>query len=169
MIGGKNMKYKKMIVWSGGSEKAKLTKINTIGYSACFIMLCVLHIGAFICNPNDNKNIPVTLGEHVLYGMMFVFLLGWLTVLMLFAAKSSFKDIKKNKLISLYLYDIENFAKIGEIPKDKFILFSNENGVVLADKKYEDESRIFSFGAKYFHEFEDYYNKRAVEKIEVTQ
>lgn len=158
-----------MTVWCCGNEKAKTTKINTIGYSACFIMLCVLHIEAFICNPNDNKNIPVTLGEHVLFGMMFVFLLGWLTVLMLFAAKSSFKDIKKNKLISLYLYDIENFAKIGEIPKDKFILFSNENGVVLADKKYEDESRIFSFGAKYFHEFEDYYNKRAVEKIEVTQ
>lgn len=158
-----------MIVWSGGSEKAKTTKINTVCYGVCFIMLCILHIVTFICSPNDDKTIPVTLGEHALFGIMFVCLLGWLTVLMLFAAKSSFKDIKKNKLISLYLYDIEDFAKIGEIPKDKFILFLSENGVVLADKKYEDESRVFSFGAKYFYEFEDYYNKHAVETIEVTQ
>ena len=104
-----------------------------------------------------------------MFGMMFVCLLGWLTILMLFEAKSSFKDIKENKLISLYLYDIDDFAKIGEIPKDKFILFSNENGVVLADKQHENESRTFSFGAKYYHEFEEYYDKHAVEKMEITQ
>lgn len=127
-------------------------------------MLCILHITSFICNPNDDKNIPATLGEHISFGMMFVFLLGWLTVLMLFAARESFKDIKKNKLIPLYLYDIENFAKIGEIPEDKFILFSDENGVVLAEKQYKDESRTFSFGVKYFYEFEDYYEKHSVNK-----
>ena len=30
---GVNMKYKKMIVWSGGSENTKTTKMNTVGYS----------------------------------------------------------------------------------------------------------------------------------------
>lgn len=163
------MKYKKMIVWSGGSEKAKTTKMNMVGYSTCFIMLCILHIMTFICNPNDDKTISATLYEHILFGMMFVCLLGWLTVLMLFASICSFKDINKNKLIPLYLYNIEDFAKIGGIAEDKFLLFSDNNGVVLANKQYEDESKIFSFGAKYFHEFEDYYEKHAVEKMEIVQ
>lgn len=163
------MKYKKMTVWSGGSENAKTTKTNTILEGICFIMLCVLHVTAFICNPNDDKTIPVTLGDHMFFGMFFVVLLGWLTVLMFFATKSSFKDIKKNKLIPLYLYEIKEFAKIGEIPEDKFILFSDERGIVLADKKYEDESETFSFGTKYFYEFEEYYEKNAVEKMEICQ
>lgn len=88
---------------------------------------------------------------------------------MLFATKDSLKNIKNNKLISLYLYDIEDFSKLGGIPEGKFILFSNENGVVLAEKKYETESRAFSFGAKYFYQFEEYYDKHAVSKKEVIQ
>lgn len=163
------MKYKKMTVWSGGSENAKTTKTNAIGYSICFILLCVLHVISFICNPNDDKTVPVTLGTHIMFGMMLVGLIGWLTVLMFFAAKSSFKDIKNNKLISLYLYKIEDFAKIGEIPEDKFILFSDNTGVVLADKKDRYESMTFSSGAKYFYEFEKYYDKNAVEKMEICQ
>ena len=137
-----------MTVWSGGSENAKTTKINTILEGICFIMLCILHVTAFICNLNDDKTIPATLGDHMFFGMFFIVILGWLTVLMFFVTKNSFKDIKKNKLIPLYLYDIEDFAKIREIPEDKFILFSNEEGVVLADREFEDESRTFSFGVK---------------------
>lgn len=163
------MKYKKMTVWSGGSENAKTTKTNAILEGMCFIMLCILHVTAFIYNPNDDKTIHATLGDHMLFGMFFIVIVGWSTVLMFFAAKSSFKDIKKNKLIPLYLYDIEDFARIGEIPEDKFILFSDENGVVLADKEFEDESRTFSFEAKYYYEFKEYYHKNAVEKLEVTK
>ena len=84
-----------MIIWSGGSENTKTTKINAIGYIICFILLCILHVISFICNPNDDKTIPVTLGTHIMFGIMFVCLLGWLTVLIFFAAKRSFKDIKK--------------------------------------------------------------------------
>ena len=163
------MKYKKMIVWSGGSKNARTTKTNAILEGICFIMLCILHVTAFICNLNDDKTIHATLGDHMFFGMFFIVLLGWLTVLMFFMTKSSFKDIKKNKLIPLYLYDIEDFARIGEIPEDKFILFSDKNGVVLADKEFEDESRTFSFGAKYYYEFKKYYHKNAVEKLEVTK
>lgn len=163
------MKYKKMTVWSGGSENAKTTKTNAILTGICFIMLCILHVTAFICNPNDDKTIPATIGDHMLFGMLFIVILGWLTVLMFFATKNSFKDIKKNKLIPLYLYDIEDFARIGEIPEDKFILFSNKNGVVLADREFEDESRTFSFGVKYYYQFEEYYDKHAVEKLEATK
>ena len=163
------MKYKKMTVWSGGSENAKTAKTNAILEGICFIMLCILRVTAFICNPNDNKTIHATLGDHIFFGMFFIVFLGWLTVLMFFATKSSFKDIKKNKLIPLYLYDIEDFARIGEIPEDKFILFSNENGVVLADKEFKDESRTFSFGVKSYYEFEEYYHKNAIEKLEVTK
>ena len=163
------MKYKKMIIWSGGSENAKTTKINAIGYSICFILLCILHVISFICNPYDDKTIPVTLETHIMFGMTLVCLLGWLTFLMLFAAINSFKDIKTNKLISLYLYRIKDFAKIGEIPEDKFILFSDNTGVVLADKKDRYESMTFSSGAKYFYEFEKYCDKNAVEKTEIYQ
>lgn len=163
------MTYKKMRVWSGGSENAKTTKINAIGYGICFILLCSVHIISFTANMNDNKTTPVTLRTHIMTGMLFIGLLGWLTVLMFFAAKTSFKDIKTNKLISLYLYRIEDFARIGEIPEDKFILFSDNIGVVLADEKDRYESMIFCSGAKYFYEFEKYFDKNAVEKMEICQ
>lgn len=163
------MKYKKMTVWSGGSKKAKTTKTNTIMYSIMFVMLCILHITVFVCNPYDDKTIPVTIIDHLLFGGLLSLIFGIFTFGSFILAKDSFKDIKKNKLIPLYLYDIEDFAKIGEIPEDKFILFSDKRGVVLAEKEFEDESRIFSFGTKYYYEFEEYYDKYAEEKLEVIQ
>ena len=161
------MKYKKMIVWSGGSEKAKTTKTNAIMYSITCVILCILHITFFTCSPYDDKTIPVTLIDHLLFGGFFSLIFVIFTFGSFIAAKDSFKNIKKNKLITLYLYDIEDFARIGEIPEDKFILFSDKNGVVLAEKEFEDESKTFSFEAKYYHEFEEYYNKQAVEKMEI--
>lgn len=158
------MNCKKMTVWSCGNEKAKTAKINAIGHSICFLLLCVFHIITFLCNPYDDKTTPVTLGDHLLFGIMFLGLIGWLTALMFYAAKDSFEHIRKNKQISLYLYKIRDFAKIGEIPNDKFILFSDESGVVLADKQYEDESRYFTSGTKYFYEFEEYYEKHIANK-----
>ena len=162
------MKYRKMIVWSGGNEKAMVTKWNAFLYFICFIMLCIIHIATFICNPYDDRTKEVTIGNHILFGLMVVGMFGWLTVLFLYAAIDSYKEIKKNKLISLYLYDMNNFIKIGKIPDDKFILFSSEYGTVLADKEHEDESRNFSSGARHFSEFEDYYEKHAVSKEEIV-
>lgn len=163
------MNYKKMVVWSCGNETAKTEKINMIGYILCFILLCILHVIAFVCNPNDDKSIHVTIREHLSYGIMLLCLVGWLTALMLFMIKDSFDNIKENKLISLYLYKIEDFVKIGEIPEDKIILFSDKRGVVLADKKHKNESEHFSFGAKSFGEFENCYNKYAVDKLEIAK
>ena len=92
-----------------------------------------------------------------------------MSALMLFAAVDSFKNIKLNKMISLYLYDIAEFAKIGSIPNDKFVLFSDESGVILAEKENENESRSFSFGTKYFYEFEKYYDKYTDPKEEILE
>ena len=68
----KIMKYKKMTVWSGGNENAKTAKTNAILEGICFIMLCILHVTAFICNPNDNKTMHATLGDHISFGMFFL-------------------------------------------------------------------------------------------------
>lgn len=155
-----------MFVWSAGSETAKTQKINMVLYSIAFVLCCIIHVLSFTCNMHDDKNIPMELWEHLLFGIFILTLLGWLTLLMLFSIKYSYNNIKENKLIPLYLLDMEQFVRLGEIPYDMFILFSNENGVVLAMKEYENESRCFSFGAKYFYEFVDYYDKYAVRSME---
>lgn len=153
------MKYKEMIVWSSGDKNATTSKIDVFCCSIAFIMLCVLHILFFTTNLHDDYNISMTLIEHFLYGLFGIGVLGWLTVLMLFGVRDSLQKIKMNKQISLFLYTIEEFATIGKIPEDKFVLFSDKNGVVLALKEYEKESRAFCFGVNDFYKFEEYYNK----------
>ena len=161
------MKYNRMTVWSGGSETAKDAKINALLAFAGFVLGVFFHVFMFVCNLNDDKT-PMSLAEHIFVGLFFLTLVGWITLLMFYSFKEELKNIKGNKLVDLYLYKINDFSKLGGIPEDKFILFSNESGVVLADKKNEIESRAFSFGIKYFYQFEDYCNKKAVSKEEVS-
>lgn len=142
-----------MIVWSGGSEKAKTAKFGAIMYGLSFAILMTLHImtitQAFITHDSDT----------ITMATMLVFIVGWLTALMLFACIDSCKQVKANKKIPLYLFPINDFAKIGCIPDDKFILFSDKNGIVLAEKEYSRESKDFAFHAEQFTDF-THYNKR---------
>lgn len=161
------MKYKRMVVWSGGSHKAKTAKINAICSGIASILLCIIHILAFVYIPDAKDNTTQTLFDHMIFGIACLFFLGWLTLSMVYMTKESIEAIRNNKLISLYLYNMESFARIVFIPHDKFILFADDCGVVLADRKYIDESKYFCFGVKYFYKFEDYYEKHAVEKEEI--
>ena len=77
---------------------------------------------------------------------------------MLFSYLDSRSQVKTNKKIPLYLFPIEDFAKIGCIPADKFVLFSDKNGIVLAEKEYYKESTNFAWSAKRFSDFTNYNN-----------
>ena len=157
------MKYKMMKVWCCGNEKAKTVKIEAIfGCIGC-VLACVVHTMFFVCNLHDDKSIPMKLWEHLVSGIGFGAIMGLITFCLFAKTIDAFKNIKLNKIIPLYMYEINEFAKIGDIPDDKFILFSDKRGVVLALNKYNKESKIATEGVKYFYEFEDYYNKHAVE------
>lgn len=156
------MKFREMTVWSGGNENAKNAKVNAIFYLFSFCLIILTIILSFVINPNDDKTVPVTILDHLFFGFFMMFLLGWIAFLMFYGFKSELRNIRENKLISLYLYDLDSFSKMGGIPEEKFILFSDSNGIVLANKKHENESRAFSFGAKYFYEFEEYFDKKSI-------
>lgn len=160
------MKYKVMKVWCCGNEKAKTAKTEAVlGCIGC-VIASVAHIMFFVCNLHDDKSIPMKLWEHLASGIGFGVIMGLITFCLFAKTIDAFKSIKLNKIIPFYMYEIKEFAKMGEIPEDKFVFFSDERGVVLALKEYEKESKIAAEGVKYFHEFEDYYDKHAVEAKE---
>lgn len=161
------MRYKKMIVWSAGDEKAKSSKFETIGFSTCAIMFIFLIVLFFTTNFNEDISVKMELIDHIITGVCFTVLTWWIPLGLIIMAKDSHIMTKENKQIPLYLYDIEDFIKIGNIPEGQFVLFSNEKGAVLALEKYEIESRYFARGAKYFHEFTEYYEKSTQEKEEI--
>lgn len=154
------MKYKKMMVWSTGSKSAMTEKIKIMLYSISFIMFFNLYIKTFIFNLDS-----ISL-EYIMFGIIDICLLGLVVALIIWRIKKLYRSIKNNKLICIYLYKIEEFAKIGKIPEDKFVLFSDKKGIVLAEKKFKEESIAFSHGNKNFNNFEKYYDKYAVEKNE---
>lgn len=158
------MKFKKMMVWSCGNEKASVAKTDAILYGIAFTMFCVLHVLFFI---SDMGNPDMTIWEHILCGLCFSCILGLFTYGLGYGVIDTLKHIKQNKLIPIYLYTVEEFIKLGDIPEDKFVLFSDETGTVLAEKEFEEESEYFCSGTKYFYVFEEYYEKHAVEKAEI--
>ena len=158
------MKYKKMTVWSGGNKNAKTAKQMVFVYSQVFIALFLFYMTTFIYSINKYKNGNQSLVPNILLLVTYTLIFGFIEKIMFTGVKDSLKDIKNNKLITLYLYTIDNFVRIGEIPEDKFILFLDERGVVLAEKRYEDESRSFSFGVNDFDDFK--YCEKEAERVE---
>lgn len=139
-----------IIVWSGGSKHAKTAKINAWMSGITFLILTLLHIitivRAFLIHDVDT----------IFTAIILLFTLGWITALMLFSYLDSRSQVKTNKKIPLYLFPINDFVKIGCIPADKFVLFSDKNGIVLAEKKYSKESKNFAWSAKRFSDFTNY-------------
>ena len=153
------MNYRELKTYSCGSKNGRWAKINAIGYGIAFILFCSLHIMFFTINLHEDKTQPMIFSEHLLAGITFSMILGWLTFLLFEMLKDTFYALKENKEITLYLYSFPEFIKLQKIPSDKFILFSDMDGIVLADKKHKKESKYFTFGVKSFYEFLDYYDK----------
>ena len=148
-----NINHKSMTVWSCGSKNALPDKISIIFGIIFILVVCGLCIHSIIHN--------------LFLGLSLLLLFGWIPFGALLMIKGTLRHIKQNKLITLHLFQISAFIKLNTIPEDMFILFSDNNGAVLAEKKYEEESRYFSEGYTYFHEFEDYYDNHAVKKINI--
>lgn len=161
-----NIKYKEMIVWSEG-KKAKRAKLEIIFQLIAFIAIIIftaiiLYIARNTIGIVNNAKFK----DGIMYYSFFLGLLGVIclsTATTLLEIKKLFKRIKSNKMIPLYLFDINEFIKIGKIPEDKFILFSDKTGAVLAMKKYETESKNFCNSVRHFYEFKDYYYRNAVD------
>lgn len=67
------------------------------------------------------------------------------------------KIIKNNKQILLQLYPIDEFYKLQNIPDNKFIIFADENGVVLGSTEFIKEAKNFTYSIKSFSEYKDIY------------
>ena len=160
-------KYKKMIIWSAGNEKASIAKLEFILSVLASIICCGAHVLFFVANFHDDKSIPMTIWDHICCGMLFSVFMSLITLCVICSTIDTFKNIKLNKLIPIYLYEIDEFVKLGNIPEDKFVLFSDERGIVLAENKYKKESKYCCNNIKYFHEIEDYYEKYTGEKYEL--
>lgn len=144
-----------MNVWSAGSKTAKDQKIDIVLYSIIIIIYC---IGIIVCFNFD-----------CITEALFLLLIAiWFLPLMILNIKSAYNDIKENKLIPIFLFEISEFVKLGKIPDNMYVLYSDKCGVVLAMKEYENESKTFSSGVEYFYKFEDYYDKHAVHAMEMT-
>lgn len=149
-----NVKHKEMTLWSSGDENAKYEKTNILIYSVVFLLVIFMHILAFISN--------------IIIGLFLLVILGWLSLLLVSTITNSLVFIKKNKLITLYLYNFSDFMKLGEVSENMVVIHISNSGAVLALKEFEEESRHFCFGYDHFYEFEKLYNdKRVVEKREI--
>lgn len=127
-----------MKIYSCGDSRSNNMKINILLYSIVFALSC--------------SSIILGFRENFLIGLLLITTIGWLPFLMVGAIKYSLNRMKKNTIISLYFYDVDSFSKCDGIPNDKFILFGNNYGIVLADRRNEKESRSF------IHNFESFYD-----------
>ena len=150
------MNCKELKTYSCESKDGREVKINAIGYGVVLILFCALQIMFFTV---EDKTQPITFSEHLLVGITFSMILGWPTFCLFETLKDTFYALKENKEITLYLYSFPEFIKLEKIPSDKFILFSDTDGIVLADKNHKKESKYFTLRFRSFYEFLDYYDK----------
>lgn len=150
------MRYKVMTVWSCQSEKAIIEKIKLVLLCLTYILLGITVVTQFLKDP--------------VFGIFLLAITGFFILLLPLVGGELFKMIKQNKLIVLVLFEFDEFVKLGTIPRGTFIVFSNTKGVVLGFTEYISESKFFCEGAKFFYEFEEYYeSKKPVYKEEVTE
>ena len=90
----------KVTVWSAGNEKAITGKINLTCYTITFILLCNIHILSFICNPYDDKTANVKLIDHIAFGGLVLFILGFNIGYGIYLL---FKSSPNPKLLSLFI------------------------------------------------------------------
>jgi hypothetical protein len=163
------MKYKEMKVWSAG-ENAKTKKIELIMGSIIFVGWIVLCILFFTQNMNDDKTVVMKLWEHILCGICMsgltsiVGFVGYATITL------SIDAIKRNKEITIQLYEFNEFMKLGGVPDNKVVVYSDTCGFVICDKENEREYHDWQGSSKkdlYFFKFKEFYEKYKGYKTEI--
>lgn len=150
---------KKLEIWTCDDENATFTKLKILGYIFCSMIFIFMIIMSFFVDLTNDTVFKFDLVS----GLIFSIITGWVPVIMILLAKKEYKMIALNKEIPLYLYKIEDFAKLGELPENKFVLFSDEHGIVLAENKYKIESKYCCGCAKYFGQFVELYERETGE------
>ena len=149
---------KEVTIWSGGNEKATTNKIYTVAYFICAVLFLVVNVMMFFVGYESSESSKSILSS-ILCGFVFFGITWWIPLGLFLLSKDEYLMIGLNKQVHLYLYTLEEFVKLGEIPQDKFVLFSDKSGVVLAETKYEKETKNCCNGVKYFHQFVDMFEK----------
>lgn len=80
-----------IIVWSGGSKNAKTAKINTIISGIAFLILICLHIITIV------RAFLIHDFNEIFMAIFLLFIVGWITALMLFSYLDSRNQVKTNK------------------------------------------------------------------------
>lgn len=144
-----NVKYETITVYSGGNKKSNNAKCNIFMAACCLILFCII--------------IVIT---YFMQGLLTIIMLPVvipLIILMIFIIKFYKKAVQDNKLISFYMFDVNEFIKLKSIPGDKTIFLSDRDGAVLIDKQYEKETKDYcSFYQMGFKEFRSHCKKDAV-------
>lgn len=164
------MKYKEMTVWSAG-ENGKTKKIEFIMGCVVFIGWIILCILFFTQNMNDDKTAIMKLWEHILCGICMSGLTSIIGFVGYASITLSIGAIKRNKEITIQLYEFEEFIKLGGVPDDKIVVFSDTTGFVLCDKGYEQEYNDWqglSQKQLYFSKFKKFYDKHKGYKSEIV-
>lgn len=151
------MEHNKTYIWSAGDRTGKQEKIKIIFLAVCIVLdFAAITAPCITANLIVSEDPPMSVLESLFLSLFLFVVLGWVIPVLMFGINYSIKNIKNNKLIPLYIYTIDEFAAIGRVPDNKFVVFSDAQGVVLGLKKYEDETKNACEWIKYFREFESF-------------
>lgn len=117
------IKYKKLILESGKGKNIKIKKTFSLITFIIAIFADFLMIYNIIRNKYDDCDIFVLIISFLAIGCFIYF-------------KSLYLIEKRSRKITLYLYDIEEFMILNNVPYDKNIVFIDTNGCVLC-KDYD--------------------------------
>ena len=149
-----NVRFRAMKVWSAGENGKTKRREMIFGYIIS-VLYVVFVITFFICS--EQKSIGGRIGETLCIGCVSG-IIGFAGPAMV---KSSLVAMRRNKLIELRLYDIEDFATLGGVPDGMYTAFADSDGVVLCDTKYKGQYQDWiGYGTNVsYSDFEKYYEK----------
>ena len=154
---------KTMQVWSAG-EKGKEKKTELIlGY-----VITVLWILSIVCVFVFSEQ--ETIGMRLLETSCLGFFISFLGISGPALVMTNITARRRNKLITLHMYDIKDFISLGEIPEHLFIAFIDNTGAVLCEKKFENQYNDWighSDSRLSYEKFVEFYQKNFVSDEEL--
>lgn len=119
------IKYKKLILESGKGKNIKIKKTFSLITFIIAIFADFLTIYNIVRNKYD---------DHFIFVVMMI--ISFLAIMCFIYFKYLYLIEKRSRKITLYLYDIEEFMILNNVPYDKNIVFIDTNGCVLC-KDYD--------------------------------
>lgn len=159
------MVYKEMGVWCCGDNKASLFVKRAVIYGALVILTVFIQGDVFIGDSSiKSYTASLTQEGRIILELLILLVTDWMLLLICRLLVNTLRTIRLNKLISLRLFDSDMFEKLDGIPEGKVVLFQDEDGVVLVDREFEKEGKVFSSDKTSYKDFVKYFFLRAYSK-----